>query len=79
MLGFGLAGLAFFLFRRSRSRRNSIRTGDFQISGPMPGSGRDYADSHFDSYHKENNMSELELRSRRYEDMLPRQQPASMI
>jgi hypothetical protein len=67
---------AIVLCRRKRSKPLGR-----QISNPLPGSGRykhltppprTYA-------FNEKNTSELEMTSRRYEDMLPRQQPRQMV
>ncbi|PKS07434.1 hypothetical protein jhhlp_006038 [Lomentospora prolificans] len=77
----GLSALlvALFLFLRRRSKKSGAPSHGYKISGPMPGSGRDYADSHSDFGKEHHGTSELEMTSRRYEDMLPRAQPSSMI
>lgn len=49
-----------------------------QISDPLQGSGRTFATDHqWADYEVQQN--ELESRSRRYEDMLPRQSPKNMV
>ncbi|KEZ40602.1 hypothetical protein SAPIO_CDS8517 [Scedosporium apiospermum] len=80
VVGLSVILLAVLLLLRRRRAKNGRRlnSSGYSISGPMPGSGRDYADSHSD-FGKEHNGSELEMTSRRYEDMLPRAQPASVI
>ncbi|CAK7268707.1 hypothetical protein SEPCBS119000_003198 [Sporothrix epigloea] len=47
-----------------------------QISDPMPGAGRVYASD--DQGHFEP-PSELEMKSRRYEEMVPRHVPRNMV
>ncbi|KAF4778288.1 hypothetical protein HER10_EVM0002622 [Colletotrichum scovillei] len=69
--GVGVLAIAlalWLLIRRPKNRAKSM-----QISGPMPGSGRDYTGGFIGM--KDKNHSELEMKSRRYEDMLPRQSP----
>ncbi|KAF9882464.1 hypothetical protein CkaCkLH20_00500 [Colletotrichum karsti] len=73
--GVGVIAIALALWLLIRRPRN--RTHSMQISGPMPGSGRDYSGGIVGMTGK--NFSELEMRSRRYEDMVPRQTPRRMI
>lgn len=46
-----------------------------KISEPMPGSGRSYAEAYHSPRYPDEPASELEMRSRRYEDMVPRVAP----
>ncbi|KAK3395223.1 hypothetical protein B0H63DRAFT_445265 [Podospora didyma] len=65
------------IVRRSRKGRKgpgSMRT-PIKISEPMPGAGRSYAHDH----HYEAGLSELEMKSRPYEEMVPRQKPRHMV
>ncbi|KAB5571794.1 hypothetical protein GE09DRAFT_1054034 [Coniochaeta sp. 2T2.1] len=80
-----------FLCRRRHLKRQHRRSAalltQLKISEPMPGSGRSYADSYpspprYPSYprspdrrYPDEPASELEMRSRRYEDMVPRVAP----
>ncbi|GKT60835.1 hypothetical protein ColTof4_00952 [Colletotrichum tofieldiae] len=73
--GVGVLAIALALWLLIRRPRNQSRS--MQISGPMPGSGRDYTGGIIGI--KEKNHSELEMRSRRYEDMVPRQSPRRLI
>ncbi|WYZ42022.1 hypothetical protein EsH8_V_000917 [Colletotrichum jinshuiense] len=73
--GVGVLAIALALWLLIRRPRNQARS--LQISGPMPGSGRDYTGGFVGMVQKNN--SELELRSRRYEDMVPRQSPRHVI
>ncbi|KAK4120078.1 hypothetical protein N657DRAFT_580352 [Parathielavia appendiculata] len=72
-----LALVACVFLRKRRARQLSARTDRFKISHPMP------SDEH--SYTRDNNSNhdigsgDLEMKSRRYEDMLPRQQPRQMV
>jgi len=61
--------------RQNKRDHNGFIKQHFQISDPLPGSGRSYAS---DQHDYETGLSELEMKSRRYEDMIPRaaQQPA---
>ena len=80
-----LITLALVIFRKRNSPKNHIK-----ISDPVAG-GRHYAS---DPYNHNNfsrttsqsgggitimSENELEMKSRRYEDMLPRQQPRNMV
>nr|XP_036581624.1 uncharacterized protein CTRU02_08196 [Colletotrichum truncatum]KAF6790067.1 hypothetical protein CTRU02_08196 [Colletotrichum truncatum] len=73
--GAGILAIVLALYLLVRRPRN--RTHSMQISGPMPGSGRDYSAGIVGMTGK--NYSELEMRSRRYEDMVPRQSPRRMF
>ncbi|GKT51375.1 GPI-anchored CFEM domain protein ARB_01545 [Colletotrichum spaethianum] len=73
--GVGVLAIALALWLLIRRPKNQSRS--LQISGPMPGSGRDYTGGILGM--KEKNHSELEMRSRRYEDMVPRQSPRRLI
>lgn len=73
-----LAGLAFWLviLQRRNKRANGFSSKHMiKISDPAPGGGRSFAGDH----HYETGLSELEMKSRRYEDMIPRQQPRHMV
>ncbi|PHH71547.1 hypothetical protein CDD80_5143 [Ophiocordyceps camponoti-rufipedis] len=69
-----LAGvvICFLLRGRKQSPRHSI-----EISKPLPGSGRAYAGRERNSFEKQGN--DIEMTSHRYEDMVPRQQPRTMV
>jgi len=47
-----------------------------KISDSSPGGGRGFGGN---DQHYETGLSELEMKSRRYEDMIPRQQPRHMV
>ncbi|KAM7223057.1 hypothetical protein V8F06_001613 [Rhypophila decipiens] len=69
--------VAWILARQRRSKRaNGFSSKHMiKISDPAPGGGRAFAgDNHY-----ETGLSELEMKSRRYEDMVPRQQPRHMV
>ncbi|KAM7205396.1 hypothetical protein V8F20_003165 [Naviculisporaceae sp. PSN 640] len=73
-----LAGLGFWFFihQRRNKRANGFSSKHMiKISDPAPGGGRTFAGDH----HYETGLSELEMKSRRYEDMIPRQQPRHMV
>ncbi|KAF6822111.1 hypothetical protein CPLU01_12229 [Colletotrichum plurivorum] len=74
VLAIGLA--LYLLIRRPKNRARSM-----QISGPMPGSGRDYSGGYSGGMigMTSKNYSELEMRSRRYEEMIPRQSPRRVM
>ncbi|KAF4595287.1 Extracellular membrane protein, CFEM domain protein [Ophiocordyceps camponoti-floridani] len=69
-----LAGvvICFLLRGRKQKPRHSI-----EISKPLPGSGRAYAGRERNSFEKQGN--DIEMTSHRYEDMVPRQQPRTMV
>ncbi|KAK0732980.1 hypothetical protein B0T26DRAFT_2343 [Lasiosphaeria miniovina] len=63
---------------QQRKPGNASLHSQIKISDPLPGSGRSYAhDPHYQ--HHENGAGELEMKSHRYEDMLPRQKPRHMV
>ncbi len=70
--------LVYILITRRQKKRRGDGNLPYQISEPLPGSGRTYANDHHHRQY-EAGMSELELRSKRYEDMLPRQSPRTMV
>ncbi|EPE06945.1 cfem domain protein [Ophiostoma piceae UAMH 11346] len=69
--------VACVITRKHKSRQQQPGLRSYEISEPMPGAGRVYAN--------ENNsqgfepVSELEMKSRRYEDMMPRHVPRNMV
>ncbi|KAK0616525.1 hypothetical protein B0T14DRAFT_523326 [Immersiella caudata] len=66
------------LLRRRQNKHDiGAATKNWKISEPMPVSGRAYGHDYSNSY--ETGLSELEMKSRRYEDMLPRQVPRQMV
>jgi hypothetical protein len=79
-IGAGVAALGsgFALYLLLRRRRSSHHDRPMLISQPMPGSGRDYSGG-FGSISDRGGMSELEAKSKRYEDMIPRMSPKSII
>jgi hypothetical protein len=79
--GIALIALAAFFIITRRHRRKEVAPGResrLQISDPLPGSGRTYAGDH-QQPHPGGAMSELEIKSKRYEDMVPRQTPRTMV
>ena len=75
--GVAVIGSALAICLLCRRRRQDSRARSLQISEPMPGSGRDYSGRAGSISDK--NLTELEQKSKRYEDMIPRQSPRSMI
>ncbi|KAK1997216.1 hypothetical protein LX36DRAFT_82624 [Colletotrichum falcatum] len=73
--GAGIFAIALALWLLIRRPKTQFRA--MQISGPMPGSGRDYTGGIIGM--KDRNHSELDARSKRYEDMVPRQSPRRLI
>ena len=73
-----VAGIIFFLLRRRQQNKRVPAGGKhWKISEPMPTNhGRAYAQ---DNHSYETGLSELEMKSRRYEDMVPRQKPRHMV
>ncbi|KJZ72477.1 hypothetical protein HIM_08146 [Hirsutella minnesotensis 3608] len=69
-----LAGIVICLLLRSRKRmgRQSM-----EISKPLPGSGRTYATPDHGVYEKYG--PDIEMTSNRYEDMVPRTQPRTLV
>jgi len=76
--GIALIALVACILITRRHKNKSDPNGGFQISEPLPGSGRSYANDH---HHKQYRASKTELESnaRRYEDMVPRQKPRTMV
>ncbi|KAK0615192.1 hypothetical protein B0T17DRAFT_510982 [Bombardia bombarda] len=72
-------GAWMVMSRRMKKQNQRKKTGyldkSLTISEPMPGSGRSFANDH----QYEAGISELELKSRRYEDMVPRHMPRNMV
>lgn len=75
-----LVGVAacIYIRRQNRPHDDKQTAKHWKISEPMPGAGRTFAG---DSYNQEYEMgiSDLEMKSRRYEDMVPRQTPRHMV
>lgn len=71
-------GLCFFLKNRRRQQGYQGHSQKSAVSQPLPGGGRGY-DSRDSGSIREKNTYDLELMSNRYEDMLPRQQPRTMV
>jgi hypothetical protein len=71
----GLAAVvAWFMLRRRRENKTSARIDRFKISHPMPNS------EHAQTYNNaEYDIGDLEMKSQRYEDMLPRTEPRQMV
>lgn len=69
-----VAAIVAFTIGRKHKAKNGDRdhSHSYKISDPMPGSGRVFAEDH-------DNLSELEMKSRRYEDMVPRNVPRNMV
>lgn len=74
-----LIGVAICALLRRRQNKRDIgaATKSWKISEPMPVSGPAYGHDYSNSY--ETGLSDLEMKSRRYEDMLPRQVPRQMV
>lgn len=78
-----VGGVAWFLLRRragnSRQNGGPGQGKHWKISDPMPAhSGRAYASQDYNPSY-ETGLSELEMKSRRYEDMVPRAKPRHMV
>ncbi|RDA94889.1 hypothetical protein CP533_4301 [Ophiocordyceps camponoti-saundersi (nom. inval.)] len=69
-----IAGVVICLMLRSRKEKPRQ---SMEISKPLPGSGRAYAGRERGSFEKHGN--DIEMTSHRYEDMVPRQQPRTMV
>ncbi|RDA87484.1 hypothetical protein CP532_1649 [Ophiocordyceps camponoti-leonardi (nom. inval.)] len=69
-----IAGIVICLLLRSRKQKPRQ---SMEISKPLPGSGRAYAGREHGSFEKHGN--DIEMTSHRYEDMVPRQQPRTMV
>ena len=75
LLGAGV----FFLLRRRQNSRNIPGPKHWKISEPMPSPmSRHYNNDEFGQSY-ETGLSDLEMKSRRYEDMVPRQKPRQMV
>ena len=74
-----LAVGAFFFLRNRRAKQSPSMNNRFKISHPMPNSDHAYTYSHNNSEYDIGGGSELESKSRRYEDMLPREEPRQMV
>ncbi|KAL8349971.1 hypothetical protein RB601_001492 [Gaeumannomyces tritici] len=80
-IGIALIGVLVCVFLHKRNNRRAAAEGNdihLNISQPMPGSGRTYAGDHHNEKY-ETNSSLDDFKSRRYEDMLPRQTPRTMV
>jgi len=77
--GIALIALVACILITRRHKRKADRPGHYQISDPLPGSGRSYANDHHHKQYQPASKSELESKSRRYEDMVPRQKPRTMV
>ncbi|RMJ16312.1 hypothetical protein CDV36_003999 [Fusarium kuroshium] len=73
-----LLGIALCFFLRRRSQRNNLPRGNTAISHPMPAGGANYNSADQGSIGEKNGY-DLEMMSHRYEDMLPRQKPRTMV
>ena len=77
--GIALIAIVAFILITRRHKNKAEQTGRFQISEPLPGSGRSYANDHHHKQYQSASKSELESNARRYEDMIPRQKPRTMV
>ncbi|KAI8718615.1 hypothetical protein NCS52_00640800 [Fusarium sp. LHS14.1] len=73
-----LLGIALCFLWRRRSQRNNLPRGNTAISHPMPAAGSNYHSADQGSI-VEKGGYDLEMMSHRYEDMLPRQKPRTMV
>lgn len=75
----GALGIVAIIIIMMRRRRYTPR--GRQISDPMPGTGAEQGSKppRLPPTFSEKNTSDLEMTARRYEDMLPRQQPRQMV
>ncbi|KAG6000172.1 hypothetical protein E4U21_005752 [Claviceps maximensis] len=79
-----IAGFIVCALMKSRKKNSGHRTDKIEISKPMPGSGRTYPtredqyragpDASFEKY-----GPDIEMTANRYEDMVPRTQPRTMV
>ena len=76
--GVALVALAVCIFVARRHKTKPGQEKSLKISEPLPGSGRTYANDHHHQQFKAG-TTDLETKSRRYEDMLPRQSPRTMV
>lgn len=72
------AGIVGFILLKNRKRKPAPRQ-SMDISKPLPGSGRTYPERERvrDSFEKY--AADIEMTSNRYEDMVPRTQPRTMV
>ncbi|KAL1891408.1 hypothetical protein Sste5346_007671 [Sporothrix stenoceras] len=73
-----IAAIVAIIITRKHKRGGNDRSpsrAHLKISDPMPGSGRVYANERGNGF----DNSELEMKSRRYEDMVPRHVPRNMV
>ncbi|KAM0424650.1 hypothetical protein ACHAPT_010176 [Fusarium lateritium] len=73
-----LLGIALCFFLRRRSQRNNLPRGNTAMPPPMPAAGGNYNSTDQGSIGEKNGY-DLEMMSHRYEDMLPRQKPRTMV
>lgn len=74
-----IGAAVFFILRRRQQSRNIGGAKHWKISEPMPSpSSRHYENDDFGQSY-ETGLSDLEMKSRRYEDMVPRQKPRQMV
>ncbi|KAK4098384.1 hypothetical protein N658DRAFT_568756 [Parathielavia hyrcaniae] len=72
-----LALVACVFLRKRRARQLGPRTDRFKISHPAPSDAASYTRDNNSDH--DDGSGALEMKSRRYEDMLPRQQPRQMV
>lgn len=72
----GIAGIGIGLLLRNRRRKPRQ---SMEISKPLPGSGRMYPPRDRDHSSFEKYGNDIEMTSNRYEDMVPRTQPRTMV
>ncbi|KAM5352170.1 hypothetical protein ACJ41O_004893 [Fusarium nematophilum] len=74
-----LIGIALcFFLRRRRNQQHNLPRGNVAISQPMPGGGRTYASGDHGSIGEKHGY-DIEMMSHRYEDMVPRTKPRTMV
>jgi hypothetical protein len=66
-----------FLRKRRAERASATKLDRFHISHPMPSDEHAYTHNNNSEY--DIGSGELEMKSRRYEDMLPHTQPRQMV
>jgi len=75
-----IGAAVFFFLRRRQHSRNIGGAKHWKISEPMPSPSQRHYDNNDDFGHSyETGLSDLEMKSRRYEDMVPRQKPRQMV
>jgi hypothetical protein len=72
-----LAVAACIFLRKRRARQAPTQMDRFQISQPMPSDEHAYTHNNNSDY--DIGSGDLEMKSRRYEDMLPREEPRQMV